>query len=165
MRVRGPVTRVDAHSLSVTAPDGEVQIALGEKTQLLFMQPIALEDIKPGDFLGVTSTDHGDGRLTATEVRRFPKPVSPGDRPFSGGGGKRMTNATVSQTVQSASGRELTMTYAGGSRKIVVPPSAFVSALVPGERSQLKPGCLVNLTAAPGPDGRLTALQIQFRNP
>ncbi len=165
-RVRGQITRVEGNTVSVKPASGEAtQVALGEKTQLLFMQPIALEDIKPGDFLGVTSVEHADGTRTATEVRRFAKPVSPGDRPFSGGGGQRMTNATVSATVRATAGRELTLSYEGGTRRILVPPSAFVATLVPGERSQLKPGCLVNLTAVPDASGRLTALQIQFRNP
>ncbi len=72
-----------------------------------------------------------------------------------------MTNATVSATVQSTSGRELTLPYEGGSQKIVVPANAVISMLVPGERSQLMPGSIANLTAAPGDDGKLTALRIQ----
>jgi hypothetical protein len=63
--------------------------------------------------------------------------------------------------VQSTSGRELTLTYEGGSQKIVVPENASVSTLVPGERSQLLPGASVNLTASPGADGRLVAQRIQ----
>jgi hypothetical protein len=72
-----------------------------------------------------------------------------------------MTNATVSAMVQSASGRELTFTYEGGMQKIVVPENASISMLIPGERSQLVPGAAVNLTAAPGADGALTAVRIQ----
>ena len=33
--------------------------------------------------------------------------------------------------------------------------------LVPGDRSHLVPGAIVNLTAAPGADGKLTATRIQ----
>jgi hypothetical protein len=57
-----------------------------------------------------------------------------------------MTNATVGAMVQSASGRELTMTYEGGAQKIVVPENASVSTVVPGQRSQLVPGAAVSLT-------------------
>jgi hypothetical protein len=106
-----------------------------------------------------------DGALTAFEVRRFRKPLSPGHRPFEGRDDQTMTNATVSATVQSASGRELTLTYDGGSQKIVVPENASVSMLVPGERSQLVPGAMVNLTAAPGPDGKMTATRVQVSRP
>jgi hypothetical protein len=142
-RVRGTITASDGNALTV---DGKTQIRLDEKTEIVFAQPIALADLKPGDFLGVTSARQGGGQLIAYEVRRFPKPVNPGHRPFDGRDDQTMTNATVGATVQSASGRELTMTYEGGTQKITVPPDASVSTLVPGQRSQLVPGAPVNLT-------------------
>jgi hypothetical protein len=98
-----------------------------------------------------------DGKLTAVEVRRFPKPISPGHRPFDGRDDQTMTNATVEAMVQASSGRELTMTYQGGTQKIVVPESASVSTLVPGKRDQLVVGAPVNLTH----DASGTALRIQ----
>jgi hypothetical protein len=144
--VRGTITAVDANSLVV---DGKTKVGLGEKTEIVFTQPVALADIKPGDFLGVTSVKHADGKLIAYEVRRFPKPVSPGHRPFDGRDDQTMTNATVDATVQSTNGRELTMTYEGGAQKITVPPDASVSTLVPGNRAQLVVGAPVNLTHDP----------------
>jgi hypothetical protein len=131
----------------------------------VFTQPIAIADIKPGDFLGVTSAKSGDGALTALDVRRFPKPVSPGHRPFDGRDDQTMTNATVSAMVQSASGHELTLAYEGGAQKIIVSEKAAISMLVPGQRSQLVPGAPVNLTAASGDDGKLTAIRIQVSPP
>lgn len=95
------------------------------------------------------------------EVWRFPKPFNPRHGPFDGRSDQTMTNATVSEMVQSAGGRELTLTYEGGSQKIVVPENAALSMLVPGERSHLVPGAAVNLTAAPGADGTMTAVRIQ----
>lgn len=162
VRVRGTVTTFDGTVLAVKSADGKsVDIKLGEKTVIVATKPIAIAEIQPGDFLGVTSTKHDDGTLTAFEVRRMPKPVNPGHRPFSGRADQTMTNATVSAVVQSAHGRELTLTYEGGSQKIVVPEGASISMLVPGERSQLVPGAAVNLTAAPGGGGKLTAQRIQ----
>jgi hypothetical protein len=79
-------------------------------------------------------------------VRRFPKPLNPGHRPFDGRDDQTMTNATVEAMVQASSGRELTMAYQGGTQKIVVPESASVSTLVPGKRDQLVVGAPVNLT-------------------
>ena len=166
VRVRGTITASDGKLFSVKSGDGgSVDIGLGEKTAIVFAQPIALSDIKPGDFLGVTSMKRGDGALTAFEVRRFPKPVSPGHRPFQGRDDQTMTNATVSAMVQSARGRELTLSYEGGSQKIVVPENASISMLVPGDRSQLVPGAAVNLTAAPGPGGKMIAVRIQVGKP
>jgi Domain of unknown function (DUF5666) len=142
-RVRGTISAFDGKTLTV---DGKTQVLLGEKTEIVFTQPIALSDIKPGDFLGVTSVKQPDGRLVAYDVRRFPKPVNPGHRPFDGRDDQTMTNAAVEAVVQAAHGRELTMTYAGGAQKIVVPETAFVSTVVPGGAQQLVPGAPVSLT-------------------
>ena len=164
-RVRGTISAFDGTVLSVKSKSGDTAIVLGEKTQIVFTQPTALSDIKPGDFLGVTSMKRTDGTLAAYEVRRFPKPVNPGHRPFDGRDDQTMTNATVGAMVQSASGRELTMTYDGGSQKIVVPENASISTLVPGNRSQLVPGAPVNLTARAEDGGKLTAIRIQVSPP
>lgn len=141
-RVRGTITAFDGSTLSV---DGQ-KILLNEKTEIVFTQPVALADIAPGDFLGVTSMRRPDGTLAAVEVRRFPKPVNPGHRPFDGREDQTMTNATVAVKVEAASGNELTLTYPGGAQKVVVPPDASVSTLVPGDRAQLVRGAPVSLT-------------------
>ena len=144
-RVRGKIEGFDGSVLSVAG----AKVRVSDKTEIVFTQPIALADLKPGDFLGVTSVKHADGKLIAYEVRRFPKPVNPGHRPFDGRDDHTMTNATVGATVQSANGRELTLTYDGGAQKITVPPEASVSTLVPGNRSQLVVGAPVSLTHDP----------------
>ncbi|HWM43596.1 MAG TPA: hypothetical protein VNP36_14265 [Burkholderiales bacterium] len=146
IRVRGTVSAFDGTTLTV---DGKTPVRLEEKTEIVFAQPVALADIKPGDFLGVTSMKGPGGQLTALEVRRFPKPLNPGHRPFDGRDDQTMTNAAVEATVSAASGRELTMAYPGGSQKITVPESAAVSTLVPGTRAHLVPGAPVNLTHDP----------------
>jgi len=161
-RVRGTISSFDGKVLSVRNGGGApVQIQVGEKTEIVFTQPITLADIKPGDFLGVTSMKRPDGTLTAYEVRRFPKPLNPGHRPFDGRDDQTMTNATVGAMVQATSGRELTMTYEGGAQKIVVPENASISALVPGTPKQLVPGAPVNLTH----DANNVALRIQVGPP
>lgn len=165
-RVRGTISSFDGNVLAVKSGDGKnVAIELAEKTVIVFTQPIAPTDIKPGDFLGVTSAKSGEGTLTALDVRRFAKPLNPGHRPFDGRDDQTMTNATVSEMVQSANGRELTLTYEGGSQKIMVPEGASILTLVPGQRSQLVPGAPVNLTAASGDGGKLTAIRIQVSPP
>jgi hypothetical protein len=160
VRVRGTITAASAGG-DVISVDNKVQVRLGEQTQIVFAQPIALADIKPGDFLGVTSIKAADGGLTAYEVRRFPQPLNPGHRPFDGRDDQTMTNARVGAVVQSASGRELVLVYNGGTQRITVPPSASVSELVPGNRAQLVPGAAVNLTH----DANAVALRIQVSPP
>jgi hypothetical protein len=153
-RVRGMISASEGNTITI---DNKTQVRVGDKTEIVFTQPVTLADIKPGDFLGVTSVKHADGKLIAYEVRRFPKPLNPGHRPFDGRDDQTMTNATVGATVQSANGRELTMTYEGGTQKITVPQDASISTLVPGTRAQLVPGAPVNLTM----DGSGVALRIQ----
>jgi hypothetical protein len=67
----------------------------------------------------------------------------------------------VQAVVTGAKGRELTLSYPGGAQKIVVPQSASVSTLVPGRRSQLRPGAPVSLTH----DANGVALRIQVGPP
>ena len=63
-RVRGTIAAFDGKVLSVTDARGAAsQVTLGDKTEIVFAKPIALSDIKPGDFLGVTSVKQGDGKL------------------------------------------------------------------------------------------------------
>ena len=157
-RVRGTITAVDGNAITVNDKE---RVTLGDKTEIVFTKPIPLSDIKPGDFLGVTSQKRPDGTLVAHEVRRFPKPLNPGHRPFDGRDDQTMTNASVDAVVSATSGRELTMAYPGGMQKIVVPESASVSMLVPGERSQLVRGAPVNLTH----DSDRMALRIQVGAP
>jgi hypothetical protein len=164
-RVRGTINAFDGNVLSVKSKGGNTDVVLSDKTAIIFTQPIAVADIKPGDFLGVTSAKGADGTLTAFEIRRFPKPLNPGHRPFDGRDDQTMTNATVSAMVQSASGRELTLTYDGGAQKVIVSEKAAISTLVPGQRSQLVPGAAVNLTARADGGGKLAAIRIQVGPP
>ena len=160
-RIRGTIERVSGDTISVKSSAGHSDIHLTDKTTITFAQPIALSEIKSGDFLGVTSVMRR-GSLVAYDVRRFPKPVNPGHRPFDGGKDQTMTNAAVEATVGSANGHELTLTYEGGSQKVVVSDTASVTALVPGQRSQLTAGSYVNLLAEEA-GGKLTARSIEVR--
>ena len=164
-RMRGTVAAVNGDALSVKTPDGKnMEFQLDEKTAIVYTQPVELNEIQPGDFVGVTSSKRSDGTLSAFEIRRFPKPTNPGHRPFDGRDDQTMTNANVSATVQSANARELTLTYKGGSQKVIVAPNAIVSTLVPGNRSQLVPNAPIALTPEKAGD-KLLARNIQVSKP
>jgi hypothetical protein len=166
-RMRGTIAALNGDVLSVKTPDGKnMEFQLDEKTTIVYTQPIELSEIKPGDFIGVTSMKRSDGTLSAFEIRRFTKPVNPGHRErFEGRDDQTMTNANVSATVQSANARELTLTYEGGSQKVTVAPNAIVSTLVPGNRSQLVPNAPVALTPEKTGDGKLLARNVQVSQP
>ena len=163
-RIRGTISGVAGDQISVRTGDGKnVDVQIGEKTTIVFAQPMPIGEIKAGDFLAVTSVKRSDGTLTAYDVRRMQKPVNPGHRPFDGGDNQTMTNATLSAVVDAAKGKELALSYEGGSQKVIVADTAMITSLVPGQRSQLAPGSYVSLTADAGADGKLTARNIEVR--
>ena len=164
-RVSGTIDKITGNVLSVKFADGKsTDVQVDEKAEVLFSKPIKLADIKQGDFLAVTSIKREDGVLTAFEVRRFPKPLNPGHGPFQGSSTQTMTNATVATMVQSATGRELTMAYEGGSQKIMISEQAAISTLVPGEYAQLNTGAVVTMNAT-STDGKLLTRRITVSPP
>src|SRR5688500_15901307 len=96
-RIRGTVSAVSGETFTVTPTSGKpLQIHIDDGTRVTFAKPVPMSEIKSGDFLGVTSVKRSDGTLAAYDVRRFPKPVNPGHRPFDGAKDQTMTNAAVS---------------------------------------------------------------------
>lgn len=165
-QVRGAVATFDGKIVAVKSADGKtVNVQVDEKTEIVFTQPIKISEIKSGDFLAITSDKKDDGSLLAFEIRRFPKPLNPGHRPYSGRSDQTMTNATVSAIVQSSNNREITVTYEGGAQKITLPENASVSMLIPGNPSQLVANAPVFATAIPASEGTLIARRIQVSAP
>ncbi|MES2562152.1 MAG: hypothetical protein V4637_05430, partial [Pseudomonadota bacterium] len=62
-----------------------------------------------------------------------------------------------------AKGRELVLSYEGGSQKVVVADTAAITSLTTGQRSHLVAGSYVNLLADTGGDGKLSARSIEVR--
>lgn len=160
VRVRGTITALDGHVLSVKTREGkDLKVELTDKTAVAAMQAVALSEIKPGDALGSATRPGPDGTLTALEVHLFPAgmPIpGEGHRPWDLEPGSMMTNARVTAVVQATSGRELTLTYKDGAQKIVVPEGTPVVMAVPADRSALQAGEHVFFTANVGADGTLT---------
>ena len=74
-----------------------------------------------------------------------------------------MTNANVEQTVAGVEGRTLTAKYKDGEKKITVSPDTPIVTYVPGDKSELKPGVKIFITAATAkPDGTLQAPRVNF---
>ena len=69
----------------------------------------------------------------------------------SAAGGKvnsTMTNGNVATTEASGGAKQLTVTYKGGEKQILVPPNVPVVMLNPGKRDELKEGSHVVVTTA-----------------
>lgn len=156
-RIRGTITAFDGSVLSVKSREGaDLRIELTEKASVAAAKAITLADLKQGSYVGVTTTKRADGALVALEVHTLPPTVAQGYRPWDLEPGTMMTNAHVESAVQSAGGQELTLVYKEGSQKILVPPGTPIVTTVPADRSYLKAGEYVFMSAQIGADGSLT---------
>lgn len=164
-RIRGTVASVEGAAMVVATRDGQqVTVALPEGIRISSLKKADLSAITPGTFIGTAAKPGPNGELRAIEVLVFPESArgsGEGHRAWDDlAPGATMTNATVSAAVESRSGRELNLSYKGGTAKVVVPPDAPVVTPVPAARSDLKPGAPVFLSAAKDATGKLTAKAI-----
>jgi len=161
-RVRGTITGLDGHVLSVKSRDGkDIKVKLADKFGVSYAKAITLADIKPGDFVGPASRKRPDGSLEAISVQLFPAAlkgvVSEGHQPWDLEPGSLMTNAIVKSEVRKSNGRELTLVYKGGSQKVFVPEGVPMFTTAGGDASLLVPGATIFAMTRPGPDGTLSA--------
>ncbi|MGE3535817.1 MAG: DUF5666 domain-containing protein [Candidatus Tectimicrobiota bacterium] len=164
-RVRGTITAFEGNTLAVHTREGQdVQIALTEQTSIASTKALSLADLQPGVGLGTSALKRPDGTLVALEVHVFaPDRGVPneGHRPWDLQPESTMTNARVSAMVESANGRELTLTYKDGMQKLLVPEGVPIVTAGPGDRTLLRPGEYVYVAANVGTDGAMTATRIQ----
>jgi hypothetical protein len=72
-----------------------------------------------------------------------------------------MTNATVDNTVKSVDGQVVMLKYKDGEKKIVIGPDAVIILNVVGDKSELKPGANIAISAATKkPDGTFEASRV-----
>jgi hypothetical protein len=165
VRLRGAITGFDGKVLAVHTREGaDVNVEVAESVGVDYMKALKLEDVKPGTTLGTSAVPGRDGKLVARELHFFSAErgiPNEGSRPWDLEPGASMTNATVSAVAQATGGREITLTYKGGSQQVVVPEGIPVVTAVKGDRSLLKPGEYVLVAATRNPDGRVVASRIQ----
>jgi hypothetical protein len=166
VRVRGEIAKVDGHTLSVKARDGQnLTVKLADPVRIAAMEKATLDDIKEGSFIGVSAMPQPDGTQVAYAIHIFldsQKGVV-ADRfgPWDSRPGSTMTNAFVATTVASKDGRELVVKYKDGEKKIIVPPSTIIAKYAPGTDADLKVGAKVFVAGAKKEaDGTLTAPNI-----
>ncbi len=162
VRIRGTVTGFDHDQLQVRMRTGtKLKVHVPADTKINVMSPMKMSDIKQGSFVGVTAIQHGPGTpLQAREVHLFPEAqrgTGEGHYPWDLEPGSSMTNANVDAIVDTNNGEELTLSYKGGSQKIVVPKGVPVITFEPADRSLLKRGAKVFIITQKGTNGSLTA--------
>jgi hypothetical protein len=149
--VRGTISGFNGQVLLVTTREGpQVAVTVPETARISSLKKIDVSAIGPGTFIGTAAKPGADGKLQAIEVLVFPESArgsGEGHYAWDLAPGTTMTNATVTAAVESRSGRNLNLSYKGGSLTIVVPPNAPVITPVPASRSDLKAGTPVFLSA------------------
>jgi len=167
--VSGKIVSFKGPELIVASPNGDVKVSIGDKTVIRTEVPIKFSEITSGMYLGTTAAKQPDGTFLASEVHVFgedQRGTGEGHRPL---GSATMTNANVERvedvTVRDIKGRLINLKYKDGEVNVLVPPDIPIIKRVPGDRSLIKPGSEVSVTAAKEADGSLSARQVTVRAP
>lgn len=159
VRVRGTIIALQGDVLSVKSRDGkDLQLKLPPDVGVSTAKAATLDELK-GAYVGATAMQK-DGRMVAVEVHTLPPQAKPGHTSWDLQPGSTMTNANLEGIAQASGGNEITMSYPGGSQKILVPPGTPVVRFLPGSRADLKPGEQIFAVATQSADGALTAPRI-----
>jgi len=162
-QIEGVVTTSDATSITVALRNNDkVRVVATAETRIIMRAIVLLTDIKPNDFVAVTSRRESDGSLTALMINIFP-PEFKGrvrEAQFVMDSGNMMTNAIVFQNVRRVDGRTLYLRLPDGTSVISVPPTTDIFRLAVVKITDLKPQMRVVVRGASEPDGSLIAATI-----
>ncbi|HZQ63399.1 MAG TPA: hypothetical protein VFC24_18715 [Casimicrobiaceae bacterium] len=161
-RIRGTITAIDDHTLSVKERDGrDLKLKLPENLAVAVAKAARFEDIKQGDYLGATTSPGPDGNPVAVELHYLPTTVPEGQGPWDLRPGTTMTNASVQSVVTDVGKREITLKYKGTTQTVLVPEGTPIARSAPGTRADLVPGEYIFTVAQVASDGSMTAGRIQ----
>jgi hypothetical protein len=165
VRVRGTIDRLEGDLYVIkTRAGAEVKVKLPDNVMVVALTKASLADIKQGSYVGIAGMPLPDGSQRALEVHIFPEPMrgtGEGHRGWDLQPTSTMTNGSVEQTAPSSDGQVLTLKYKDGEKKIVVPADTPIVVYVAGEKSELKPGASIFISAATKqPDGTLVTPRV-----
>jgi hypothetical protein len=152
--------------LDVKGRDGTMmKVQLAPNAPVSEIVKTSLSDIKEGSYIAITAMPQPDGSQKAVAIYIFPPGVHPGEgfHPWDYSPNSTMTNATVANEVSSVDGKTLTVKYAGGEKKIIVPSDCVIVNSRKASVAALKPGQKIFIFAAKKqPDGSLQAPNLAF---
>ena len=162
VRVRGTIVGLDGSTLTVKTREGPNAVLMMKPGwKMAGVAKASVDDIKPGDFVGIASLPTASGGDGAVEVLVFPaamKGTGEGSYPWDLKPKSTMTNATVTNAVKGVEGRTLDLSYSGGGeKKISIPDGTPIVTFGPATEADLKPGVAVFVPAQRGDDGALGA--------
>ncbi|QND54668.1 hypothetical protein HB779_22530 (plasmid) [Phyllobacterium sp. 628] len=164
IRVRGTVGSLDGTTLTVKTREGETAtVALKEGWQVSSVAKASVDDIKPGDFVGIASLPKADGGDGALEVVLFPaamKGTGEGSYAWDLKPNSSMTNATVADAVKSVDGRTVTVKYQGKEKKISITDGTPIVTFAPATTADLTPGAVVFVPSEKAKDGTISSSRV-----
>lgn len=161
VRVRGTVESLDGKTLSVKTREGtDARIMLKDGWQVSSVAKASVDDIKPGDYVGIASLPTADGGDGALEVLIFPaamKGTGEGSFAWDLKPNSTMTNATVADAVKSVDGRTVTVNYKGKEKKISIPDGTPIVTFAPATVADIKAGATVFVPSEKAADGSMSS--------
>ena len=159
-KISGVIAAVSGDEVDITAADGTKDaVMLADKSRIALTMPIAVDEIKPGSFVGAGAQADGKGGNTAVEITVFPESargLGEGFRKWDQGPNSTMTNGTVSEVV-GTSNRTLTVTYKGGQQHVTIPDGTSITTFAVADKTALTAGAHVVVRGFKGADGKVTA--------
>jgi hypothetical protein len=172
-RVRGTLESVESDKLTVDTREGQaLNVSLTDDTRVLVVRPASLDEIKQGDYVGLTSVESGGKRIAisahifAEDLRGTAEGHVPWDLVKEP---NTMTNATVAEVEEVGDQRELKVNYkqgkgeqaTEGSQTIYVPEDLSVVKMEKApDRSVLAPGEDAFLVVRDQPDGSRSVIAV-----
>jgi hypothetical protein len=165
VRIRGTIEAVDGPLLTVKSREGtDMKVRLTDNVTVFGVAKIAMSEIKPGSYIGVSAMPEPDGTQKALAVHIFPenqRGAAEGFRPWDLRPGSTMTNATVAERVAGTAGDKILVKYKDGEKNVVVPPDTPIVTFLVGDKSELKPGAkIIIFGAVQKEDGTLEANRV-----
>src|SRR6202795_3995700 len=165
VRIRGTIEAVDGSLLTVKSREGtDMKVRVTDNVAVFGVANIAMSEIKPGSYIGVSAMPEPDGTQKALAVHIFPESqrgAAEGFRPWDLRPNSTMTNATVAETVAGTEGQNILVRYKDGEKKVVVPKDTPIVTFVAGDKSEVKPGVkIIIFSATKKDDGTLEAARV-----
>ncbi len=132
-----------------------VTVAMTTGWTVVVVRPVGHDAIKPGAFVASANQGVDDQTGRASELRIFEPGYEPEHGTHAIGAGRTglMTHGAVTKVVETAAGTEVDVTYAGGSRHLIVPADVPVYESFVVDRARAAPGVEVGAVTRKGDDG------------
>ena len=156
-RIRGDIVSFSGETLIVHRKSGDnAKIDVKPDVGVSAFKAAKLSDAKVGTYVGTPAITGNDGKQVATALIVFPEAArgtAEGHFAYDFGPASTMTNANVDSVVTGTKGRELSLSFKGGTTAVTVPENVPVVTPIPATRADLVPGKKVFLVVTPGAGG------------